>query len=125
MPLYEYQCDACGSRVELIQKFSDLAPDACAKCGKGPMRRLQSAPAIQFKGSGFYITDYARKPQKEPSTSAEKDGKPAEGDAKSKTGTETTSDSSSDSKSTGDASSTPSKPASMPTSPPATSGKDK
>jgi len=61
MPLYEYLCDACGQRFELIQKFSDPAPEACTKCGKGPVERQKSSPAIQFKGSGFYITDYARK----------------------------------------------------------------
>jgi putative FmdB family regulatory protein len=61
MPLYEYECDACGERFEMIQKFSDPVPDACAKCGKGPVRRLLSSPAIQFKGSGWYITDYAQK----------------------------------------------------------------
>jgi putative FmdB family regulatory protein len=61
MPLYEYRCDACGQQFELIQKFSDPAPDPCPKCGKGPARRLHSSPAIQFKGSGFYITDYAKK----------------------------------------------------------------
>jgi putative FmdB family regulatory protein len=60
MPLYEYQCDACGQRFEIIQKYSDPAPDACRKCGKGPVHRLASSPAIQFKGSGFYITDYAK-----------------------------------------------------------------
>jgi putative FmdB family regulatory protein len=61
MPLYEYLCDACGQRFELIQKFSDPPPDACPKCGKGPVERQLSSPAIQFKGSGWYITDYARK----------------------------------------------------------------
>lgn len=61
MPLYEYQCDACGKRFEQIQKFSDGPPEACANCGKGPVRRLLSSPAIQFKGAGWYITDYARK----------------------------------------------------------------
>jgi putative FmdB family regulatory protein len=60
MPLYEYQCDACGHRFETIQKFSDPLVDKCPKCG-APVRKLQSAPAIQFKGSGFYITDYAKK----------------------------------------------------------------
>jgi putative FmdB family regulatory protein len=60
MPLYEYECDACGQRFEVIQKFSEVL-DACAECGKGPVRRLASSPAIQFKGSGFYITDYAKK----------------------------------------------------------------
>jgi len=61
MPLYEYLCDACGERFDLIQKFTDPAPAVCPKCGKGPVERQQSSPAIQFKGSGFYITDYARK----------------------------------------------------------------
>ena len=61
MPLYEYKCDACGKRFEVIQKFSDAAPDACKHCGKGPVHRQMSSPAIQFKGSGFYITDYAKK----------------------------------------------------------------
>jgi putative FmdB family regulatory protein len=61
MPLYEYECDACHQRFEKIQKFSDPPIDVCAKCGKGPVRKLLSSPAIQFKGSGWYITDYARK----------------------------------------------------------------
>jgi putative FmdB family regulatory protein len=61
MPLYEYECDACGQRFELIQKFSDPAPAACVKCGKGPVHRQPSSPAIQFKGSGWYVTDYAQK----------------------------------------------------------------
>jgi putative FmdB family regulatory protein len=61
MPLYEYECAACGQRFEIIQRFSDPPPDACARCGKGPVTRLLSSPAIQFKGSGFYINDYAQK----------------------------------------------------------------
>ena len=61
MPLYDYVCDACGHRFEIIQKFSDPAPEACPSCGKGPVVRQFSSPAIQFKGSGFYITDYAHK----------------------------------------------------------------
>ena len=60
MPLYEYECDACGGRFEVIQKFSETT-EQCRKCGKGPVRRLTSSPAIQFKGSGWYITDYAQK----------------------------------------------------------------
>ena len=60
MPLYEYECDACGGRFEVIQKFSEIT-ELCRRCGKGPVRRLMSSPAIQFKGSGFYITDYAQK----------------------------------------------------------------
>ena len=64
MPLYEYQCESCNNRFEKIQKsYSDPAPEACPKCGKGPVRKLISSPAIQFKGTGWYITDYARKGQ--------------------------------------------------------------
>jgi putative FmdB family regulatory protein len=61
MPLYEYECEAeNGRRFEVIQKFSDAILTVCPTCG-GPVRKLISSPAIQFKGSGFYITDYARK----------------------------------------------------------------
>jgi putative FmdB family regulatory protein len=60
MPLYEYECNACGNRFERIQKFSDPPITACPKC-EGEVRKLLSAPAIQFKGSGWYITDYAKK----------------------------------------------------------------
>ena len=74
MPLYEYECDACGQRFEIIQKFSDPTPEACKKCGKGPVHRLLSSPAIQFKGSGFYITDYAQK-GKSDSSSTTPEGK--------------------------------------------------
>ena len=61
MPLYEYQCESCGHRFEVIQKFSDDLVSVCPNCGKGPVVKLLSSPAIQFKGSGWYITDYARK----------------------------------------------------------------
>lgn len=60
MPLYEYECDACGGHFEVIQKFSETTKE-CRRCGKGPVRRLLSSPAIQFKGTGWYITDYAQK----------------------------------------------------------------
>jgi putative FmdB family regulatory protein len=60
MPLYEYQCDACTTRFERIQKFADPPIDTCPSCG-GSVRKLLSSPAIQFKGSGWYITDYAKK----------------------------------------------------------------
>src|SRR5205814_9606854 len=59
MPLYEYECDACGHRFEKIQKFSDPLETTCPKCG-GAVHKLVSSPAIQFKGSGFYITDYPK-----------------------------------------------------------------
>jgi putative FmdB family regulatory protein len=61
MPLYEYECDACGQRFEVIRKFSDPDLEVCSRCGKGPVRRLLSSPAIQFKGTGWYITDYSSK----------------------------------------------------------------
>jgi putative FmdB family regulatory protein len=61
MPLYEYQCEACQRRFEVIRKFSDPELQVCTLCGKGPVQRLLSSPAIQFKGSGWYITDYSQK----------------------------------------------------------------
>jgi len=60
LPLYEYECSACKHRFERIQKFSDPPSNRCPKCG-GPVVRLLSSPAIQFKGTGWYVTDYARK----------------------------------------------------------------
>lgn len=59
MPLYEYECNACAHRFEVIQKYSDAHIDICPKCG-GAVTKLFSSPAIQFKGSGFYLTDYGR-----------------------------------------------------------------
>jgi putative FmdB family regulatory protein len=82
MPLYEYQCDACGARVEKIQKFSDPPLATCERCG-GHLTKLLSSPAIQFKGSGWYITDYARKSEA-PEARKATDGKaPAAPDASS------------------------------------------
>jgi putative FmdB family regulatory protein len=71
MPLYEYQCEACGNRFEKIQKFSDPLVDTCPKCG-GKVEKLPSSPAIQFKGSGWYITDYAKKSSSSDSSSGTK-----------------------------------------------------
>jgi len=70
MPLYEYQCEACGKRFEVIRKFSDPPLDTCQLCVKGPIQRLLSSPAIQFKGSGWYITDYSQKGKSSASESA-------------------------------------------------------
>ena len=83
MPLYEYECDACGRRFEVIQKFSDPPAEVCRECGKGPVHRLLSSPAIQFKGSGWYITDYAQKGKSDSSsaTPAAKTGDSAKADA--------------------------------------------
>lgn len=74
MPLYEYECDSCSHRFEVIQKFSDAPIDKCPACGSS-VHKLMSSPAIQFKGSGWYITDYAKKE----STSATKAGAAKEG----------------------------------------------
>ena len=60
MPLYESQCEECGETIEVIQKFSDPPLSECEKCG-GKLERLLSAPAVQFKGTGWYVTDYGRK----------------------------------------------------------------
>jgi putative FmdB family regulatory protein len=60
MPLYEYECKKCGHRFEKIQKFSDKMVKKCPDCG-GSVEQMISAPAVQFKGSGWYVTDYAKK----------------------------------------------------------------
>jgi len=78
LPLYEYRCVKCGALVEKIQKFSDPPLTKCEKCG-AKLERLLSAPAIQFKGSGWYITDYARKG----GASSGGDEKPSAGPGKS------------------------------------------
>ena len=61
MPLYEYECSDCAGRFERIQKFSDPIVKTCPTCG-GHVQKLPSSPAIQFKGTGWYVTDYAKKP---------------------------------------------------------------
>lgn len=86
MPLYEYRCEDCGKISEVIQKFSDDPLTKCTDCG-GELHRLLSAPAIRFKGSGWYVSDYARKnvqgdgdstdetsPTKEPKTGSKEKG---------------------------------------------------
>ena len=60
MPLYEYECNDCEHRFERIQRFSDPLASTCPACG-GAVRKLLSSPAIQFKGTGWYVTDYAKK----------------------------------------------------------------
>jgi len=60
MPIYEYRCKKCGTQIEVLMRSSDKPPTRCRKCGGG-LEKLISSPAIQFKGEGWYITDYARK----------------------------------------------------------------
>ncbi|MFB3923845.1 MAG: FmdB family zinc ribbon protein [Terriglobia bacterium] len=75
MPLYEYRCRKCGARIERIQKFTDPPLETCESCG-GELERLISSPAIQFKGSGWYVTDYARK-SSTPAAAPSSESKPA------------------------------------------------
>ena len=77
MPLYEYECDACGHRFEVIQKFSDAPIDKCPVCGS-TVHKLQSAPAFHLKGTGWYATDYAKSGSTGESKGG-KDGKKSEG----------------------------------------------
>ncbi len=102
MPLYEYSCKKCKTVIEKIQKFSDPPLEVCEKCG-GPLVKLMGSPALQFKGSGFYITDYAKKGRQ---------GESGEGESKTSQtqGAGTTESSASGSTS----SSTPSSPPSTP-----------
>ena len=86
MPLYEYQCTQCNDRAEILQKFSDPPHTHCAKCG-GAMKKLASAPAIQFKGSGFYKTDYSSAPAPKSDSKSESKSDSA-GETKSETKSE-------------------------------------
>jgi len=82
MPLYEYRCAKCEEIIEKIQKFSDAPLEVHEGCG-GELVRLLGKPALQFKGSGFYITDY----KKSGSSATSKNGKPAESKPEAKTET--------------------------------------
>jgi len=86
MPLYEYQCTKCGHRFEKIQKFSDKMIKKCPDCG-GPVEQLLSAPAVQFKGSGWYVTDYAKKSHAPAAESGGKESKETKKEEKPKTET--------------------------------------
>jgi putative FmdB family regulatory protein len=85
MPIYEYQCKKCGAHMEVLVKSSGKQPKRCRKCG-GALEKLFSSSAIQFKGEGWYVTDYARKgsvaekAEKELSSSDSSGEKPASGD---------------------------------------------
>lgn len=92
MPIYEYQCNECRERHEVIQKFSDPPLEHCPSCG-GEMKKLPSSPAIQFKGSGFYKTDYASGSSSSSSSSSAKSETKSEPAAKSETKSEAKSES--------------------------------
>ena len=101
MPLYEYECAACGHQFEVIRKFSDPPEEKCPKCG-GPVHKLQSAPAFQFKGSGWYVTDYGKSGQ-----SDNKAGSDSKSNSKKDSATETAGKSESASTKSESTSSTP------------------
>lgn len=86
MPLYEYSCESCGRRTEALQRVSDSPLTVCPHCG-GALRKLISAPAFQFKGSGWYQTDYARKPERA-AKGGGADGESAGAEASAKSGTD-------------------------------------
>ena len=87
MPLYEYLCKVCHHRFEKIQKFSDPLVTECPECGEDEVEKVISAPAVQFKGSGWYVTDYAKKGSSQGSST-----KKSEGESKSESKTETKSE---------------------------------
>jgi putative FmdB family regulatory protein len=88
MPLYEYQCKKCGHRFEKIQKFSDKMIRKCPECG-GLVEQLVSAPAVQFKGSGWYVTDYAKKSHAPAPSEGGKESKETKKEEKTKSETST------------------------------------
>jgi putative FmdB family regulatory protein len=102
LPLYEYECPECG-RFELIQRFSDQQLSVCPTCGQA-VQKLPSAPAFQFKGTGWYVTDYARKaPEKSKEAPKSKDASAETASSKAGTSAESTAPTGSTKPSTTDA----------------------
>jgi len=126
MPLYEYQCDSCGAQFELIRKFSDPPLQVCPTCGAEGVRKLLSSPAFQFKGAGFYATDYAKTASEssaEAKTAAESKAD-ARSDAKGEAKGDSKPEAAKDTSAPAAAKTSTEKPAAT-TPAPATSGKDK
>ena len=84
MPLYEYACDSCGETIEALQRFSDPPLETCDSCG-GALEKLISAPSIQFKGSGWYVTDYGRNKDAASKNTETTKAEPAKTNSKSST----------------------------------------
>jgi putative FmdB family regulatory protein len=80
MPIYEYVCGSCGKKTEVLARITDAPLKICPHCG-GKLKRAISAPAIQFKGSGWYVTDYARARQEEKASAGESAEKGEKGEA--------------------------------------------
>ena len=85
MPLYEYLCKKCGHVFEKIVKFSDKPIKKCPECG-GSVEQTISAPAVQFKGSGWYVTDYAKKPSAGSSSKSDSESKKSDSESKGDSG---------------------------------------
>ena len=107
MPIYEYVCGKCGDKSEALQRMDDAPLSECAKCG-GPLKKLFSAPSFQFKGSGWYVTDYARKGEEGKPSGKDEGAKEAstESSSKSESKSESGTKSDGDSKPKSDAKST-------------------
>lgn len=97
MPLYEYKCEGCGETFEVIQKFADEPLKVHEKCG-GPVHRLLSAPAFQFKGTGWYVTDYAKHSGNVPAKTEPAKSDSSDSASKASTDTATKTESKSESK---------------------------
>jgi putative FmdB family regulatory protein len=95
MPIYEYECNACGERHEFIQKFSDSPKRKCPSCGKSRLRKLVSAAAFHLKGAGWYVTDFRDKDKKKAGGDAKGD---SSADSKAAPTSDAKGDSSADSK---------------------------
>lgn len=89
MPIYEYQCQSCGHAFETMQRLADAPLTLCPKC-EGPLKKLISAPAFQFKGSGWYVTDYSRSGGGKSGSGGEAGGKSESGGGEAKSETKTT-----------------------------------
>ena len=96
MPLYEYRCTECEATLEAIRAFAAPPLEECPQCGRSSLKKLLSAPAFQFKGSGWYVNDYARK-DKSPAGGSESDGAAASGNGSGSNGKSAAKESSSDS----------------------------
>ena len=99
MPLYEYQCKVCHHRFEKIQKFSDPLVTECPECGEDEVEQMISAPAVQFKGTGWYVTDYAKKGSHSASASKSDSKSESNSDSKSDTKSESKTETKSETKS--------------------------
>jgi putative FmdB family regulatory protein len=90
VPIYEFECLKCGYQFEKLQKLSDLPPAQCPSCGAKKISQVLSAPAFQFKGTGWYVTDYAKKAPTEASSGVSSNGKNGKTESKSSDSATTT-----------------------------------